>query len=206
LIPAKDRTNSPSQALILGKLRLHNSSTMPLVPTVLWAQRSDKLYLTIDVQDVKDQSCDLEDEKLTFKGKAGTEQNEYSLDLTFNAAVDSKSEDSKISITPRNIFIIIKKKESGHWPRLTKESGRHLTHIKCDWDKWVDEDEEDEKPEADFSGMDFSSFGGMGGMGGMGGLGGMDFSNFGGEDEGGAEAEEELEDSDNEELPDLVKP
>jgi hypothetical protein len=39
---------------------------------------------------------------------------------------------------------VIKKKEEGHWPRLTKDSGKHLTHIKCDWNKWVDGDDGDE--------------------------------------------------------------
>jgi len=47
-------------------------------------------------------------------------------------------EASKVSVTPRNVFMILQKKEPhGYWPRLTKESGRHLTHIKTDWSKWV---------------------------------------------------------------------
>ncbi|PNH01368.1 Protein wos2 [Tetrabaena socialis] len=125
----------------------------PLLPTVLWAQRSDKLYLTIDVQDVKEQTCDLQDGKLVFTGKAGGEAKDYALDLEFYAEVDASSEDSKVSVTARNVFIIIRKKDLGHWPRLCKESGKHLSHIKCDWSKWVDEDEEDEKPEADYGGQ-----------------------------------------------------
>lgn len=88
---------------------------MALLPTVVWAQRSDKLYVTIDVQDVKDQTVDLEDAKLTFKGKAGSEGKDYALELNFLNEVDSKSADSKVSVTPRNIFMIIKKKESEHW-------------------------------------------------------------------------------------------
>ncbi len=86
---------------------------MALLPTVVWAQRSDKLYVTIDVQDVKDQTVDLGDAKLTFKGKAGS--GTYALELNFLNEVDSKSSDSKVSVTPRNIFMIIKKKESEHW-------------------------------------------------------------------------------------------
>ena len=49
------------------------------IPTVTWAQRSDKLYITIDVQDVKDQTIDLEATKLSFKGKAGSEPKDYAL-------------------------------------------------------------------------------------------------------------------------------
>jgi hypothetical protein len=48
-------------------------------------------------------------------------------------------EASKVSVMPRCVFMIIQKKDSalGFWPRLGKESGKHLTHIKTDWSKWV---------------------------------------------------------------------
>lgn len=49
------------------------------LPTVTWAQRSDKLYVTIDVQDVKEQTVDLQETKLVFSGKAGSDQKEYAL-------------------------------------------------------------------------------------------------------------------------------
>jgi prostaglandin-E synthase len=54
------------------------------------------------------------------------------------------TEDSKFSLETRNIFLNIKKAESGpYWPRLTKESGK-LNFLACDWGYYVDEDEEDE--------------------------------------------------------------
>jgi hypothetical protein len=33
-------------------------------------------------------------------------------------------EKSKISVTPRSVFLVIEKAEEGSWPRLTKESGK----------------------------------------------------------------------------------
>lgn len=158
-----------------------------LLPTVVWAQRKDKLYLTIDLQDVEQQTFKLDNTedgahgKLSFQGKAGPERHEYSLELEFNKSINVS--ESKVSITPRHIFIVIAKNEPGHWPRLTKEPSKHLTHIKCDWDKWVDEDEEDESSQIDMSNYgNFSSF--------------DDAEGFGPGEE---------DDSDNEELPDLVK-
>lgn len=125
---------------------------MPLTPTVYWAQRSDKLYLTIDVQDVKKHEIKLEDSKLSLKGFTGDDDGkEYVLEIEFCETVDAENPESKVSVSPRNIFAIIMKKDLGHWPRLTKAK-LPLTHIKADWDKWVDEDEEAEKPEADYSG------------------------------------------------------
>lgn len=71
---------------------------------------------------------------LSYKAKAsgGVEDQLYELDLVLYKAVDKDS--SKISISPRNIFLMIEKKEAETWPRLTKDSGRHLTHIKVDWE------------------------------------------------------------------------
>lgn len=185
------------------------------IPTVLWAQRPDRLYVTIDLQDVSDQTIKLDNDdeqkvgKLHFDGKAGPEKIEYELDITFYSEIDVK--ESKVSVSGRNIFLVVQRKEPGeYWPRLTKDSGRHLSHIKCDWDKWVDEDElgdgsgkdVDMSQYGNFSNFDMGGMGGdmagmMGGMGGMGGMmggmGGMgDMGDLGGE-----------EDSDDEELEDL---
>lgn len=177
------------------------------IPTVLWAQRKDKLYITLDIQDVKDQTINLTEGpdgvgKLTFKGKAGPEpQQVFELDLDMNDKINVP--DSKVSVSARNIFVVVMKQETGHWPRLTKDSGRHLTHIKCDWNKWVDEDEEDETPDKfDPNQYNFSGF--DGGMGGVGGIGGMDMeemmAKMGG-GMGGMDADDD--DSDDEDLPDL---
>lgn len=49
-------------------------------------------------------------------------------------------EASKVSVMPRNVFMIIQKKESseGFWPRLMgKGTGKGATFIKTDWSKWV---------------------------------------------------------------------
>jgi cytosolic prostaglandin-E synthase len=83
------------------------------------------------MQDVKGEKLDLTSNKLTFSGK--TEQAEYQLELGFFGEIDTEA--SKVSVSPRNIFCVIVKKEEGHWDRLTKESGKHLSFVKCDWNK-----------------------------------------------------------------------
>lgn len=159
------------------------------VPTVLWAQRKDKLFVTLDVQDVKDQQIKIDNDGtghgvLHFSGKAGAEQTEYALDITFFKAI--KVEESQVSVSPRQIFLVIAKAEAdGHWPRLTKDKEGKATHIKVDWSKYVDEDEEDEAEQ-----FDMSKFG--------------NFSNFGGDDDSFGDLPQGG-DSDDEELPDLEK-
>jgi hypothetical protein len=58
---------------------------------------------------------------LVFKAKKGDDA-EYELDLMLFAAVDK--EKSKISVTPRSIFMALEKEAADSWPRLTKEPSK----------------------------------------------------------------------------------
>lgn len=169
-------------------------------------QRKDKLFLTIDVQDVKDAKIELTETHLKFSGSA--QGKDYNLDLEFFKEINP--EESKYAVLPRHIVFNIVKKESGpHWDRLTKVGGKQWW-LKADWGRWVEEDEEDEGAGegGDFDmppgmmgmpgmggmgGMPPGMMGmpGMGGMGGMPGMGGMNFNDFGGDLEGSDEEDED---------------
>ncbi len=101
------------------------------------ATRGRVAPLRVVVQDVKDEKFKLENAegtaKLSFTGQAGKDGQAYALELTLLHEINV--DDSKVSVSPRHIFVLVIKTEPGHWERLTKDSGRHLTHIKCDWDK-----------------------------------------------------------------------
>eukprot|EP00039_Didymoeca_costata_P018163 m.332344 g.332344 ORF g.332344 m.332344 type:complete len:214 (-) comp16933_c0_seq1:95-736(-) len=158
-----------------------------------WAQREDTIFLTIELTGIsKDKELDLKEDKISFKGKAGPDQQEYKLEIEFFKEINV--EESKRLENDSRIFLTLKKKESGpYWPRLLKEKIR-LHWLKIDFEKWKDEDDdEDEKPDSydmpgmegfggggmpgmpgGMGGMDMASMlGGMGGAGGMGGMGGM---------------------------------
>jgi cytosolic prostaglandin-E synthase len=95
------------------------------IPTVLWAQRKDKLYLTLDIQDVKDQKLKLENDesgktgKLIFSGKAGADEQEYALELPFYGEIDT--EGSKVSVSPRHIFCVVRLRGSARRLNLVDE-------------------------------------------------------------------------------------
>ena len=64
---------------------------MAKLPPIMWAQRSDKLYLTIDLQDVKDPKIDLSNTetggKVSFNGighshAVGPENHEYAIEVS----------------------------------------------------------------------------------------------------------------------------
>ena len=84
-----------------------------LTPTVLWAQRKDRLLITIDLPNPEHPRVNLEEEgRLTFSataGKDGEERREYEVVLEFLHPVNAK--DSKISVGNRQVFVVVLKTE-----------------------------------------------------------------------------------------------
>ncbi|XP_078164239.1 HSP20-like chaperones superfamily protein isoform X9 [Carex rostrata] len=156
-------------------------------PEVKWAERLDKVYLTIQLPDAKDANVDVQpDGTFTFSGSAGSANNKYELELTLHDKINK--EESKINKGMRSIFCVLVKEEPCWWKKLLRGDGKTPHYIKVDWDKWADEDEEG--GDVDVGGMDFSNLGGMEGMANMmGGMGaeGMDDDLEGSEDEEEAE-------------------
>nr|XP_034308614.1 co-chaperone protein daf-41 isoform X3 [Crassostrea gigas] len=55
-----------------------------------WAQRKDKLYLTIDVDDVVEPQIELTETTLTFRARGGAEKKWYEAKVEFFKEVDPK--------------------------------------------------------------------------------------------------------------------
>ncbi|PIA34587.1 hypothetical protein AQUCO_03700108v1 [Aquilegia coerulea] len=122
-------------------------------PSVKWAQRSDKIYLTVDLPDAKDVKYKLEPEgKFTFSAA----KDGVGYEISFELYDEINVEESKVKIGVRNIFYLIKKSEKKWWNRLLRQEGKPPVFLKVDWDKWVDEDEENEDARMAFDDMDFS--------------------------------------------------
>ncbi|XP_048138854.1 uncharacterized protein OsI_027940 isoform X9 [Rhodamnia argentea] len=132
-------------------------------PELKWAQRKDKVFITVLLPDAKDAKVNLEPDGIfTFSAKAGAENHPYELKLELFDKVNV--EESKINIGVRNIFCILEKAEKEWWKKLLRGDGKPPHYVKVDWDKWVDEDEDTGggMGDLDLGGMDFSKFGGMG--------------------------------------------
>lgn len=182
-----------------------NQMTKSKPPCVLWAQRADKLFLTVQLGDCKEPEIKLEKEKLYFKGKSDSIQqdadhSEHEVTIEFCKPINV--EESKYSVRARATEFIIIKEEEAWWPRLLKDSTKQHW-LKIDFPKWKDEDDSDDE----------AGPAGMGGMPGMGGFGGGDqpdlselMSQFGGMSGAGGMAgfnpgddEEEYESEDDDE-------
>ncbi|CAL9195580.1 unnamed protein product, partial [Musa hybrid cultivar] len=141
-------------------------------PTTKWAQRSDKVYITIELPDAKDVKLTLEPEgRFYFSATSGTANIRYELDLELFDRVNV--DESKAAVGLRTICYLVKKAEKKWWSRLLKQAGKPPVYLKVDWDKWIDEDDEKENK---FGGMDFDD---------------MDFSKL---DVGGADDEPDDDD------------
>ncbi|CAI5463239.1 unnamed protein product [Closterium sp. Yama58-4] len=177
-------------------------------PEVIWAQRSDNVFITVELPDAKDITTNLDPEgKLSYSAKAGAEDQDYAIDLELFDKINV--EESKVVSTSRHTIFMVVKAEAKWWPRLIKAAGRAPPFLKVDWNKWVDEDEESSANQLDPDFMkQFQGAGGFGGGGFGGGFGGGDFGggDFGGADFGGAGlGGDEDEDEEDEELGDLEK-
>ncbi|PIA44411.1 hypothetical protein AQUCO_01700183v1 [Aquilegia coerulea] len=140
---------------------------MSRVPEVKWAQREDKVYITVLLPDAKSPKVNLEpDGTFTFSATAGAENHLYELKLDLYDKVNV--EESKINLGVRSIFCVIEKAEKEWWKKLLRGDEKTPHYVKVDWDKWADEDSDDVPvDDLDLGGMDFSNFGGMDGMGEM---------------------------------------
>ncbi|KAK1645465.1 hypothetical protein QYE76_063270 [Lolium multiflorum] len=109
-------------------------------PEVLWAQRSEKVYLTISVPDAEDVVLKIEPQGiLSFSAIAHGES--FSLTLELFDSVLPEGSKTKKKVGSRNIICTIQKDKKCWWKRLLKSEEKH-PYIKVDWNKWHDEDEE----------------------------------------------------------------
>lgn len=151
------------------------------LPPVLWAQRNDRLYVTINVEDCKDATLKFDNNSLNFSGKGGKQNVDYEVKLEFYGEIDP--EKSKYVVLSRHIPVVVVKKEGGpYWPRMLK--GTTKVHwLKTDFDKWRDEDDSDVDESKDAAFEDMMN----------------DMGNY----KGAGEDLDNDEDSDDEDLPDL---
>lgn len=161
----------------------------------MWAQRSAVVFLTINLEDVKNPEIKFSKDSVYFKGTGGLEKKEYEVTIPLYKEIDP--EKSKSFNRERCIEVLLAKAnpDEPYWPSLTSDKQKHHW-LKCDFNKWQDEDESgDEGVGGMGGGGDFEEM--MRQMGGLGGAGAGKPS-FDDLDEGEGDA-----DSDDEPIPDL---
>ena len=130
-------------------------------PIIKWAQRKDKLFITISVVHSKKPIVDLTDGKrIKYQGTDGKINYKFDIELYDEIVKD----ESKYTLESRNIFLNLKKKTSGpYWPRLIKDE-KKCHWIEVDWMYYAEEDEEDEASQPMKPGQNFDDMPDMGEM------------------------------------------
>ncbi|VDN97459.1 unnamed protein product [Rodentolepis nana] len=177
------------------------SATAPLHPIILWAQRYNCVFLTVNLSDVKDETLVITPESFEFKGKVdGETPKDYAVKFDFYAEVDPEKKTR--SSSGQVICMCIEKKDPANWPRLLKDTKKQ-PWLKTDFNKWKDLD-----------GSESDEDNGLGGLGGFGGGNGnieqmlsmMDNKGLDDLDDDDDDGNEADDDSDDDDLPDLEEP
>mmetsp|Transcript_58291 Transcript_58291/g.140521 ORF Transcript_58291/g.140521 Transcript_58291/m.140521 type:complete len:156 (-) Transcript_58291:577-1044(-) len=138
---------------------------MTKAPNAKWAQRKDKIFLTINIPNLDPAKTKINVTPTNFSFTS----DEWS--LVFDTFGEVNPDECKWTIGARDVTVLLVRKEEGeYWDKLQK--GAKIQNMTVDWDKWKDEDEVADDDDFDSSGMQGMG-GGMPGMGGMGGMGGM---------------------------------
>ncbi|EDV27191.1 uncharacterized protein TRIADDRAFT_54888 [Trichoplax adhaerens] len=112
-------------------------------PAVLWAQRKDRLLITIEIENITNENITIDSKKLILSAKGGIAKQKHHLEFEFYK--DIIPEESKQRKSARGYYFQIKKKESGpYWPRMLKQTQK-FTWLRIDFNKWKDEDASDEE-------------------------------------------------------------
>ena len=108
-------------------------------PEILWAQSRDKIFITINVENIEEQQIKMEPGVLNFVGKNNL--GEYNVDIKLLKTINSES--SSWTIKPRCVTFILKKEPEVFWNKL---SAHRYNNLRVDWNKWdIVEDSEDDE-------------------------------------------------------------
>ncbi|CAD7093196.1 unnamed protein product [Hermetia illucens] len=115
-------------------------------PPVSWAQQSDLLYVTVNVE-CKDVDYKFTENSMHFKGVSVLENKPYEVTLNFLRNINP----DKVTLlnSKRSLEFKIYKAETGpFWPTLTNDKKKpHF--LKVDFNKWKDDDsDQEQEPES----------------------------------------------------------
>ena len=129
-------------------------------PMIKWAQRKDRLFITICVVHSKAPIVDITDgKKIKYQGTDGTINYAFELIL-----YDEISKEGSYILESRNIILNLKKKTpDSDWPRLIKDDKKYQW-IKIDFDKISEENEENESIQPIKPGQNFDDMPNIGEM------------------------------------------
>lgn len=119
------------------------TSETAVPPPAVWAQRSDVIYLTLNVE-CNEPEIKFTEESLVFSGVGKPEGKKYELSVEFYDKINPEKVATKN--IQRCIEFVIDKADpqTPYWPRLLKDKGKPHW-LKVDFNRWEDEGSKDEE-------------------------------------------------------------
>eukprot|EP01060_Flectonema_neradi_P030131 TRINITY_DN4307_c0_g3_i1.p1 TRINITY_DN4307_c0_g3~~TRINITY_DN4307_c0_g3_i1.p1 ORF type:complete len:167 (+),score=43.25 TRINITY_DN4307_c0_g3_i1:47-547(+) len=113
-----------------------------------WAQRKDRLFVTIELKDTKNLNVTFAEDKISFSVegvRAGAESAKYETELELFGKINP--EESYYRATDQKVEIVGMKKESGpHWDKLlTQPMKLTKAWLTTNWSLYVEEEDEEEE-------------------------------------------------------------
>lgn len=115
-----------------------------LSPFVYWAQNDSKLFLRVDLRNVKVPDIEATNHKLSFcaYGVGARGEEKYTFALDFYAPVDPDG--CEYRVNDRQVDIQIPKEKADAWPQLLSADSLKPAWLKVDFDKLQTEDDDDD--------------------------------------------------------------
>lgn len=109
-------------------------------PSILWAQDRNYIFITLEIENIREQNIEFEINKINFKGSSIDDEYNIIIELFGEIDIDK----CNWNIKQNCVKFIIKKVRSMFWNRLTLQK---QNNVKIDWSKWVIEDDSDSDSE-----------------------------------------------------------
>ncbi|XP_309492.5 uncharacterized protein CG16817 [Anopheles gambiae] len=123
------------------------TSEAAVPPPAVWAQRSDVIFLTLNVE-CSDPVYKFTEDSMSFTGVGKPEGKKYELNVEFFSKINPDKVASK-NIKRCIEFVIAKAEpQETYWPRLLKDKTKPHW-LKVDFNRWEDEGSNDEEGGAD---------------------------------------------------------
>ncbi|XP_077515947.1 3-hydroxyacyl-CoA dehydratase 2 [Amblyomma americanum] len=120
-----------------------------LSPFVYWAQNDSKLFLRVDLRNVKVPDIEATSHKLSFSayGAGARGEEKYTFLLDFYSSVNPDG--CEYRVNDRQVDIQISKEKADFWPQLLSTDSLKPAWLKVDFDKMQTEDDDDDVSEDD---------------------------------------------------------
>lgn len=112
-------------------------------PSVSWAQRSTRVFLTFNVECEKP-DIKIEKKSISFKGICVPGPKLHEVDIPLYAEIDVEKSTQINKGRYIEVILMKDKTDDSFWPTLTSDKKKHHW-LKVDFNRWQDEDESDEE-------------------------------------------------------------